>query len=494
MSDNIVIAGPVAYLTTANSAVYFKPTANSAGTFVSSGTAAPVKKLETALEVAPWGEDNRFPQNINNQLAYCGIAKSALDWKARALWGNGIIPGKVKGYEKNGLEEIFEPLDPSKYKKIYDFINARGFYRFWLEYTQDWTHYGNCFPEIIFSYDTKYITGFVHQESCDCRYKQMNKQGNIETVYLSKLWGAAKDQFAQFDPKKSIKGLIENPKTIYEVDGNLVKALDCIDMYNALQSTKAIAAKLKKSRKLKAFKSAILPVNYPSSNKTYYQVPYWDGARLGGWIEIASKIPNLYKALYNNAFRIKYHIEVPDTYFEDKYGAEKWDAMTEPEKLKAKQDLLADMQNFLAGDDNAYKTFVSFFSVDPVSKKEYGQVKITPVKDESNIDKDLILSSSAAVEILMAMQVHPALFSAGMTGSAYRSGGGSGSDIREAYLVYTSLLNLERNVLLEPLYLAKDYNRVVGGVSEWEEDIVFRFRDTVLTTVDKGKGTEKKVS
>ena len=56
--------------------------------------------------------------------------------------------------------------------------------------------------------------------------------------------------------------------------------------------------------------------------------------------------------------------------------------------------------------------------------------------------------------------------------------------------MYTAGLQLERNVLLEPLYLMKDFNREVGGVAEWEEDIVFRFRDTVLTTLDKNTGTE----
>ena len=36
-------------------------------------------------------------------------------------------------------------------------------------------------------------------------------------------------------------------------------------------------------------------------------------------------------------------------------------------------------------------------------------------------------------------------------------------------------------------YLVRDYN-------EWGDDIQFRHRDTVLTTLDKGKGTEKVVS
>jgi len=69
-----------------------------------------------------------------------------------------------------------------------------------------------------------------------------------------------------------------------------------------VESLKKIADKLRSARKASDFKSAILPVNFPSVNKTYYQIPSWDGARLGGWVEIACKVPSLIKTLYNKAF------------------------------------------------------------------------------------------------------------------------------------------------------------------------------------------------
>jgi hypothetical protein len=490
---SIHVAGPIAYLSESKSAVYFSMNnaPSSSTNKDDNGTALPVKKLQNALDVAYWGEDNRFPQNIETQLSYCGVAKSGLDWKARVLFGSGIIPGKVTGYEDEGKKEIFVPLDPTEYINVYKFINDRSTYRFFMEYIQDWVTYSNCFPEIVFSLDAKYITKLVHQESCDCRFKQMNDKGQLDTVYLSKMWGMAKDQYAKFDPKKGIVGLIENPLSLSKIDNKYIKQLDAIDMYNPLSSAKKIGEKLSK-RSLKSYKSAILPVNYPSVNKTYYQVPYWDGARLAGWIELAAKIPNMFKTLYNKAFKIKYHIEVPETYMEEKYGAEVWLSKTEAEKTEAKKELLKEMDGFLSGDENAYKTFISFFNVDNVGKTEYGRIKITPIEDKVTIDKDLLLNTSIITEILMAMQIHPTLFSAGMTGK--QTGGGSGSDIREAYLVYLAGLTLERNVLLEPLYLVRDYNREVGGMAEWEEDIVFRFRDTVLTTLDSGKGTQKTIS
>lgn len=491
---SVVVSGPVAYLKESKSTVFFSKGSAAAGTFQNStGTIPLVQKMQNQLDVAYWGEDNRFPQNIEQQMAYCGIGKSALDWKARALWGAGIIPGKIVGYEDGGKKEIFEPLDRSKYKPVYNFIESRSFFRFAIEYLQDWVWYFNCFPEVILSKDGKSITGLVHQESNDARYKQMDDSGRISKVYLSKLWGASKDQYVKFDPNKSLPGLI-NKKMLNEVDNKFIKSLDCIDMYNNVESLRAIAERQVKTRKPDALKSAIFPTNYPSVNKTYYQVPYWDGARLGGWIEIASKIPSLIKVMYNKAFRVKYHIEVPEIYLSSKFGAEAWDRMTDEERQSKKIKMLQDMDEFLSGDENAFKSFISFFEVDPHDQKEYGRVKITAIEDKSNIDKELITQSAADVEVLIAMQVHPSLFSAGMTGSMFRSGGGSGSDIREAYLVYNALLNLERNVMLEPLYLVRDYNRIVGGMDEWDEDIVFRIRDTILTTLDKGHGTEKVVS
>lgn len=481
--SKIHFAGPVAYLEGSASAVFFSAVDPKAGTTSSGeGTALKIQKLQNDIEVAYWGEDNRFPQNIEQQMAYCGIGKYGLDWKMRKLFGNGIVPGKITGTNEDG-SEIFIPLDRTEGKHVYKFIEDRRMFRFWIEYLQDWVWFFNCFPEVILSKDGTKITGLVHQESSDCRYKQMNEDGKIDTVYLSKIWGASADQYAKFDPTKTMRGLRQNPQNIQEVDNKFIKQLPCIDMYDPVASLKEIVEKKLKNKK--GLKSAILPVNYPSVNKTYYQVPYWDGARLGGWVEIASKIPALLKTLYNKAFRIKYHIKVPTSYLEDKYGYEKWHGLTVEEQSVAKSLLLREMDEFLSGDENAFKSFVSFYNVDPNTRTEYGKVELTVIEDKTNIDQELITGSAADLQILIAMGVHPTLLGAGTIGTGQQRSGGS--DIRESDLIYTASLNLERNVVLEPLYLVRDYN-------EWDKEIVFRIRDTILTTLDTGAGTAKKLS
>lgn len=480
--EGVHVAGPIGFMEASGSTVFFSQSSKTAGTFKKSGTAVPIKELQLALKVAPWGEDNRFPQNIVDQLDYYGLGKAALEWKAKALYGAGILPGKVTGFEENA--EVFEPLDRATYKPVYDFLENRAMFRFHIEYLMDWVWFGNCFPEVIFSAGGDQITHFVHQESCDCRYKQMNESGDIDTVYISKLWGMAKSQFAKFDPDKRVLGLYENPREVTEVDGVYVKQLDAIDMYDYLNSAKEIAARLKDKD---GMKSCIFPTNFPSPNKTYYQVPSWDGARLGGWIEIACKIPQILKMFLKKGQKIQYHIEVPESYFEKKFTREGWATMQKDEKKvkKARLVLLKEMDEYLTSEKAAFSTFVSFFDIDPIKKEEVGRIKITPIEGKYAIDKEILTTSAADLQFLAATGVHPTLFGAGTIGTgAQRTGG---SDQREAFLIYNSLLNLERQVAFEPLYLARDFNG-------WENDIVFRVIDTKLTTLDENKGSKKVVS
>lgn len=477
---SIVMSGPVAFMSKSESAVYFSQNTSERAI---TGTYLPIRRLQNVLNIAYWGEDNRFPNNIEQQLAYCGVAKAGLDWKSRALYGNGIVPGTITGQKDDGTE-IFTPLDRAAAgnKAVYDFLENRSMFRFFMEYLQDWTWFGNCFPEIILSKDGKTITGLVHQESCDSRFQQMDDEGKMPTVFLSKLWGASADQFAKFDPTKTMRGLQLNPNTPDLIDNKFIKQLHAIDMYDPVNSLVSIAEALKDETGLK---SAILPVNYPSVNKTYYQVPAWDGARLSGWVEIAAKIPSLLKALYTKAFRIRYHIEIPDTFFADKYTPEGWDAKSDIEKLAAKKDLLKEMDEALSGGQNAYKSFVTFYKIGNQDHKDYGGIKITEVADTTKLDKEFITQSAADIQTLVAMGINPTLFGAGTIGTGQQRSGGS--DIRESFLVYCAGLNLERQVLMEPLYLVRDYNK-------WDPNIVFRVRDTILTTLDTGAGTKKTLS
>lgn len=480
--SNIVVNGPIAILSGSGSAVTFTKSGQADISNNSGSSAVPIE-IVNEMKIAPWGEDNQFPQRVIKQMEYYGVGKSALDWKARALYAGGVVPGKITGIDPDTKEEIFTPLDRTTNPEIYKFIEAPWFDRFMLEYLQDWSWFSNCFPEAVLSNDCTKIKKWVHQESSACRLSVMDSKGKMDYVFLSNYWGSSIGQLPRFDGTKIfIPGVRENRKNNTSLEKSLYSRIRSIDMYNPVESLRKIAEDLKTK---KGLKSAILPTNYPSPGKTYYQLATWDGARLSGWIEIATKIPDMIKVLYQKAFKLKYHIEIPETYFSDKYGPEVWLGKNETEQGEAKKELLESMDKFLTGEEAAYKSFVSFFKIDPYKGGDMGQVKITPIEDKSNIDKELLTGSAADIQFLVSAGIHPTLFGAGTIGTGQQRSGGS--DIREAFLVYNASLKLERKVMLAPLYLTRDFNN-------WGEDIQFRIQETVLTTLDKGHGTEKKLS
>ena len=78
------------------------------------------------------------------------------------------------------------------------------------------------------------------------------------------------------------------------------------------------------------------------------------------------------------------------------------------------------------------------------------------------------------------MGIHPALL-----GTMPNNGmGGAGSNIREAYLLYMLKIKAHQDIILEPL------NTVVNYYNGWDE-VTFRFKNNAMTTLDKGKETQK---
>ena len=84
--------------------------------------------------------------------------------------------------------------------------------------------------------------------------------------------------------------------------------------------------------------------------------------------------------------------------------------------------------------------------------------------------------------------VNPNVLGAGMPGGAY-AGNQGGSNIREAFLVNIANAWIDRQCFLDPIALALDLNGMTAGAR-----VKIRFRNTVLTTLDTGAGTQKTLS
>ena len=117
-----------------------------------------------------------------------------------------------------------------------------------------------------------------------------------------------------------------------------------------------------------------------------------------------------------------------------------------------------------------------------------GWVHSSAVTDSMLDGKYVEDNLEAAANIFYALGVDPTIV--GFAGGSKQGARSGGSDKREAYLIALQMMMPMRDMILEPLEFIAEYN----GWKARHPNLRFRFRDTILTTLDTGAGTAKKLS
>lgn len=219
------------------------------------------------------------------------------------------------------------------------------------------------------------------------------------------------------------------------------------------------------------------PAKYPTCilqlmdrmpGQDYYAFPEWWSTE--EWSVVANMIPRFHKSGLVNGYNLKYHISIPDDYF-DREGK------NEEETKALKEKALREMGESLSGVDNADKVLYTFHSRE-MNGDKVGGVIITPLKNTMSDDAYTKLFETANVAQASGHGVLPSL--AGIdTGSKL---GGSGKELEAAanyqqgFLTYT-----DRLILLQILYIAK---RING----WPAELQFDIRNISLYTYDVTPG------
>lgn len=393
---------------------------------------------------SPWGSDNLFPQNLIAKVSENTVAPPALAFKAKAMYGKGVKPVLVD-MNPDGTEKITPVTDPV----ILEFFRVNKIQKLMREIISDFLWFNNAFPEIILNKRRDKIVRMYVNEASECRWAKRNPaNGYIERCYVASTW--------------------PSPRV------NELKSVPALDPYDALDQLASGSAY-----------KYVVPVSTPSPGKSYYQSAMWHGAYSNGWIDIANEIPRFKTAMFKNQMSIKYLIKIPYDYWENLF--KQANVTGQDERRALMQTKLQEVNDFLTGTTNSGKAFVSHFGTDPMSKKELPGWSIEALDDKFKDGKWLPDSAAANSEILFSMHVDPSIFGAGMPGGVYSGSSGSGSDKRESFLITTALLQPERDAIVEPLNLIRDFNG-------WDSRIQFRFEDVILTTLDTGAGTKKVLS
>lgn len=394
------------------------------------------------LPYAKWGSSNDYPEEALEMIGKTGVLSTGLNYKARCCFGQGVLPVTVKGLDDKN-NEILEPVNNPE---VLSFLRGYAYRNYATNGFRDLGKLGNMFPVFIFNPEGTKIIRLYTENARHCRMSidktKLLIAGNIKDLSTAK----AITLLDEFDPMTHLE--------ILRVQG-----------------------------KLKGAAVAFPRIKNYFSNNDYYALPDWDSAWKSGWIEVAHKIPLFLKKAYENALHFQFHVQIPSTFWDQRFPKENYES--DELRQKAISDFMDAFEKNLTSEENASKALFTTFNIDELGKME-GKWAIDRIDNQVDAKERLSTSAAANSEILFSLMVNPSVLGAGMPGGPYSGNAGSGSDIREGFLVSLILNYVEKQQILDPVEVMLQFNGV--------QNVELIYRNIILLTLDKGKSTEEKLS
>lgn len=403
--------------------------------FTSSGVFSDIGEVSKAANIPTkikyWGDDNLLPLRRELMLMESNIVGQLISKKRDILLGQGIMP--YKEVFENGNKEIIplqmdpkiqEWIDESNYNEKYEDEAVLNFYK-----------HANVFAEVVMN-----KAGGVFSITChDSKYVRAAEKmkGKIPAYYVCADWKKKIDDkdnplfvVPAYDPEKN------QPKFMLHLGDNIFH-----DGY-------------------------------------YFHPAYWGGEE---WIDLANLIPIFHKANIKNGYTLRWHIKIPKDYFLDRVA---YNQITGDEEKKkciqnaeaAKQKFLDDMNNFLAGENNAGRAIYTVEDFD-VMLKEWKGIKVEPIEFDMKDESLLKLFETSDRANIAGQGLPPTL--AGIETQGKLS---SGSDIRNSLMYYIiSSLFRPRRILLKPFEMMLKLN------GWYDPAVKYTFEDVLITKLDENK-------
>jgi len=430
----------------------------------------PDANLTLTTQYVPWGNTNLEPKFMADDIENSGVLNASIASKVRMAIGKGIEPFLQIGVNEDGTEVLQHVQD----EEINDWFRNNNTYKYSYKSIYNLLAYG--WGSTQFLLNKSAIAGDINNVkinrvfATDVYTARLGKKGKnnfIENLFLCSDWESVSDE----NNEKVIK--IPVLKEEYEVQDLTEKS-----------NTATEFAMLHR-----------LTIN----GKQYYPDPLWKSAK--EWVKISRSIPALKKAINKNQMLIKYVITINDTYWGKVPG---WDTMTADDKKNYQIKKYNEIDKWLTGEQNAGKSLVSGSYYDPISKERIKDILIEVIEDKFKEGKMLPDNAAADKQILFAQFFNPAIWGGNLLGDGASGGAGSGSDIREAFLVLMMLMETERKMNLEVFDVVAKFNgwtkklekemtitdKVTGEKKQIIPKLVFRYKSGLLTTLDTGKSTK----
>lgn len=400
------------------------------------------------LSVMEWGRGNKFPQRAVETVSSTSVLNTGLKFLRALTVGQGVMAVKVSGYKDNG-DELLQPVDDPKVQR---WVNSRMVRRFLEKASRDYFKTGSAAVEML-----------VNAAGDICGMNPLNALFYRYTV--PDAYGACKCVVSGDWP--GMPGTRDNN----------TRVLDVLMEYDPELHLEWMRSK---GRLRNPF---VFPIRDSWSNNDFYSEPVWLPAYILGWVDVAHMVPTFLQKAYKNQITWKWHVQIPYSFWDRKFPQQDFNSPSE--RSKKIQRYMDEVEQNLCGLQNAEKPLFTHYNVNEGSGRIEEEWKITALDNKYKGGENLVTSAAANSEILFALMVNPNVFGAGMPGGTY-AGNQGGSNIREAFLVNLANAYIDRANLLDPIRLYLEANGV--------NDVELRFRNTILTTLDTGAGTQKTLS
>lgn len=456
--------------------------------------AQPVKnnrKRDAGKQFITWGSNNRLPSDIialaNNSPYVAPSLKHLIDstfsagLKAQFVYytyQNGEIKRNQIDYEAAGewlqarlsesglsIEERNRiKTDYAQWKETNEFLNKfqeENNLTLWLyEQASDATYFWNWFPYLKLNIGepgktwSPKIVGLGHLEATYTRKGICNEFGKINYCVYSRSFA---DEL----------GNTEKPK---EYLNQVV--IDALDPTRAAAHLRELVKKQESNQVGSRRLEYVIPLSIPTPGKFYYAFPSW-------WSIFKSRIYHYMVAMFMrramlmaNSTMFKYLIHLDEDYV--KYECARSKAVTDDEKQKVFNKLIADISGFIKDPKNNGKTMISMTKTVDGKKIKWVEIETieSPMKG-SDVKEDI---AEIANVMLFAMGIHPQTVGA-IPGKDKVA---SGTEARELNTLQQLYLFPLKMLLMQPLYVIKSFNRL-------DQHLYFDIPVHVLTTLDKNK-------
>lgn len=364
-----------------------------------------------------WGDNDKLPTTMREKVELVPIAGTTLEKKISMMMGEDLVWVKTEDYRRFGIEaeQVYNA-------EIEDWMEANRIEtEWWPAQCADYCLSFNTFSEMAMSNDRSRITSLYHIAAEHGRLSKANARNQVDWLIVS----------------------MHYPFGTAQNDENRV-AIPLYKWYDR----EAFFANLWRPK-------FAWHTRFPTPGLIYYARPWWLGLfKEDGWMDVSSDVPKVVRAMQKNQVSLKYTIAIPESYFTLRYPD--WTTYESSRRQDIIDDKITEVNTYLAGVDNVYKSVAYVFRENEVSGAAMGKIEITAVDDKAKSGTWVPDSYAADAQIVQGFGMHPT--NIGLAPQSGSMGAGSGSDKLQTYNQGILLNTKDQRLILEPLNYVSRFN------------------------------------